>query len=818
MMKHELLAPAGSPETLRAVIAAGADAVYLGGNRYGARAYAQNFTDEQVLEALDYAHLRGKKIFLTVNTLLKNRETGQTLCDYLLPFYRNGLDAVIVQDFGVLNLVHERFPDLPVHASTQMSAADTYGAAWLQKAGASRIIPARELSLAEIRSIHEKTGAELECFVHGALCFCYSGQCLMSSLLGGRSGNRGRCAQPCRFPYQVTDENGKSLRPEDRFPLSLKDLCALPLLPDLCEAGVYSFKIEGRMKSAEYAGGVTEIYRKYLDLYERDPENYKIEPEDYNRLLALGNRKGFTEGYYRQHGGRSMVTMDNPFHTGVEAGEKLSLPSPQILPVSGTVRIRAGMPARLTLRCEAAPPASLPENAESAAGENRAESLSLGHLPETSCGYHSAEAESAGKKVLYSRGKTEAAGKNSASVTVEGDPVLPAENRPLTEEDIRKRIEKCGNTAFYFTSLEVDLEGDCFVPVSRLNDLRRNGLQALQEALLKDFRRTDPETKETDSDPLLQHGTESARGGETAAKTDIFLDVQVSTLEQFREALRHPAADQISLDLAADVLPEYRKSGKRPGSGTRFAAQTGAFYAELLKDCLRHIRRAGKSACFCFPPVFRAETSSCYQEAGIAEIIKKFDCVRARNYDSLGFALDVLRLDPEKIRLDHSLYVCSTEACRAFGRFGLRHYTASAELTQGELGHMPNADAEMPVYGRAAMMVTAQCLLKNEDGCARKGDADRQVFLKDRKSKSLYVQRNCLDCYNVIYNSEPLCLLHQAPAVKKLGFGSLRVSFVDERQEQVKKILDDYQAAFRNGKKIPVPSGITTGHFRKGVE
>lgn len=770
-MKHELLAPAGSPETLRAVLAAGADAVYLGGNRYGARAYAQNFTDEQVLEALDYAHLRGKKIFLTVNTLLKNRETGQTLCDYLLPFYRNGLDAVIVQDFGVLNLVHERFPDLPVHASTQMSAADTYGAAWLQKAGASRIIPARELSLAEIRSIHEKTGAELECFVHGALCFCYSGQCLMSSLLGGRSGNRGRCAQPCRFPYQVTDENGKALRPEDRFPLSLKDLCALPLLPDLCEAGVYSFKIEGRMKSAEYAGGVTEIYRKYLDLYERDPENYKIEPEDYDRLLALGNRKGFTEGYYRQHGGRSMVTMDNPFHTGVEAGEKLSLPSTQILPVSGTVRIRAGMPVRLTLRCEAAPPASLPENAE-----------------------------------------------NSVSVTVEGDPALPAENRPLTEEDVRKRIEKCGNTAFYFTSLEVDLEEDCFVPVSRLNDLRRNGLQALQEVLLKDFRRTDPETKETDSDLPLQHGTESARSEETAAKTDIFLDVQVSTLEQLREALRHPAADQISLDLAADVLPEYRKSGKRPGSGTRFAAQTGAFYAELLKDCLRQIRRAGKSACFCFPPVFRAETSSCYQEAGIAEIIKKFDCVRAKSYDSLGFALDVLKLDPEKIRLDHSLYVCSAEACRAFGRFGLRHYTSSAELTQGELSHMPNKNAEMPVYGRAAMMVTAQCLLKNEDGCARKGAADRQVFLKDRKSKSLYVQRNCLDCYNVIYNSEPLYLLHQAPAVKKLGFGSLRVSFVDERQEQVKKILDDYQAAFRNDKKIPVPSGITTGHFRKGVE
>ena len=265
-MKHELLAPAGSLDICKAVIHAGADAVYLGGSKYGARAFAQNFSESEVLEALDFAHLYGRRIMLTVNTLLKNREMGRKLYEYLKPFYEHGLDAVIVQDYGVFQFVRKYFPELPVHASTQMSVANVQGARFLQKQGAARIVTARELSLPEIRRIYDETGVEIESFIHGALCYCYSGQCLMSSLFGGRSGNRGRCAQPCRLSYQVTDETGKVYHRKEKYPLSPKDLCAVELLPQLCEAGIYSFKIEGRMKSLEYAAGVTGIYRKYLDL------------------------------------------------------------------------------------------------------------------------------------------------------------------------------------------------------------------------------------------------------------------------------------------------------------------------------------------------------------------------------------------------------------------------------------------------------------------------------------------------------------------------------------------------------------------------
>ena len=788
-MKHELLAPAGSPETLEAVITAGADAVYLGGNLYGARAYAQNFTEEQILQALNYAHLRGKKIFLTVNTLLKNRENGQALYDYLLPFYRNGLDAIIVQDFGVLDFVREHFPDLPVHASTQMSVANVYGADYLKQQGVKRIIPARELSLKEIHAIYEATQIELECFIHGALCFCYSGQCLMSSLLGGRSGNRGRCAQPCRFPYQVVDQSGKKLSPQDRFPLSLKDLCTLSLLPDICEAGVYSFKIEGRMKSAAYAAGVTEIYRKYLDLYEKDPHHYQVSPADSDRLLDLGNRNGFTEGYYKQRNGRSMVTLTKSFHTGVAVGEQGTLSSAQcqqILPLAGKIWMRIGESMRLTLRVDAS-------------------KISEG------IGVRESRRVSDGTRV--------GAG---AQVCVSGEKVQEAQKRPLSEDDVRKKIEKCGNTSFYFTSLEVDMEGKCFVPVGQLNDLRRKGLEEMQALLLADQRRVSGfipvEKKETET-PVMQKFVE---------RKHPYLDVIVSDCEQLEETLKNPCVDRISLDLAASALP--------------------GMYADLLQESLRKIQKAGKASGFCFPPVFRARTSAYYLETGLADVLKRFDCVWVKSYDSLEFALQQLKLPYKKVYLDNGLYVFSEETCQAFAKQHLSRYTVSFELNQGELKHMPNAGAEMTIYGRTPMMVTAQCILKNAEGCKQssqemesragvdkarvdctKGKKEkdfpdsyvRQIYLKDRKAKSLLVRQDCLDCLNVIYNSEPLYLLHQVQTICDLQFGSLRISFVTETPKQVRKILGDYRLAFWEGKELEMPKGkesFTTGHFKKGVE
>ena len=296
---------------MEAAIAAGADAVYIGGGRFGARAYADNPGEEQLLRAIDYVHLHGKKLYLTVNTLLKEQELQEELYGYLAPLYREGLDAVIVQDLGVLRFIKQNFPRLPIHASTQMTITGVEGAKLLKEAGAVRVVTARELSLEEIRAIWEATHMEIESFVHGALCYCYSGQCLMSSLIGGRSGNRGRCAQPCRLPYQVWQQNRRLNGRDSSYPLSPKDMCTVRLLPQILEAGVCSLKIEGRMKKAEYTAGVVEIYRKYLDRYLSGDRQPQVSREDYQQLLDLYNRDGFHESYYRQRNGKNMMALKN---------------------------------------------------------------------------------------------------------------------------------------------------------------------------------------------------------------------------------------------------------------------------------------------------------------------------------------------------------------------------------------------------------------------------------------------------------------------------------------------------------------------------
>lgn len=329
----ELLAPAGNLEILKGVIESGADAVYVGGSMFGARAYANNFTEEELLEAIDFAHLRGVKVYLTVNTLIKNSEFSK-LYDYLLVYYKRGLDAVIVQDIGVVKAIHEYFPSMEIHTSTQMTVTGADGVRFLSQFGVTRVVMAREVSLAEMKRIHEETGMELEAFVHGALCYSYSGQCLFSSILGGRSGNRGRCAQPCRLPYTV---EGK----KDEYILSLKDMCGIKVLDKLHDAGVYSLKIEGRMKQLEYACGVVKYYRSYID------SKKPVSDADYDRIKALGNRCGFTDRYYFDHNGSDMVTYVKPNFVSNAAEPS---PEKRKLSIEGELVLREGEPGSLTVK------------------------------------------------------------------------------------------------------------------------------------------------------------------------------------------------------------------------------------------------------------------------------------------------------------------------------------------------------------------------------------------------------------------------------------------------------------------------------------
>ena len=417
----EILAPAGSRESLKAAVYAGADAVYAGGTRFGARAFATNLSEEELKEAIDYVHVHGRRIYLTVNTLLKDSEMDE-LYEYLLPYYIRGLDGVIVQDMGVISYIKEHFPKLPIHASTQMTIAGTAGAGFLREQGIARVVLARELSLLEIRNIKEKTGLEMECFIHGALCYCYSGQCLMSSMIGGRSGNRGQCAQPCRLPYSV--EGGKT----GDF-MSLKDLCTIDLLPELIQAGVDSLKIEGRMKQPAYVYTVVSIYRKYVDLYLAGKYE-KVSDRDREKLLSAYQRRGYSEGYYRQHNGKDMISFARP------KAEKEEAPLPE-------EKLQEKINGKLTLSC----------------------------------------GQSAKLLLEY----------NGHTVICHGDAPQAAMRQPLDGERVARQMKKTGNTEFAFDRFEVEMEEGLFLPMQSLNKLRRESICKLSEAVLKPYQREVPE-------------------------------------------------------------------------------------------------------------------------------------------------------------------------------------------------------------------------------------------------------------------------------------------------------------------------------------
>lgn len=443
--RAELLAPAGSLESLKAAIQAGADAVYVGGKMFGARAYANNFDQEELLEAIDYAHVHGKKLYLTVNTLLKEEELEESLYDFLLPYYEAGLDAVIVQDYGVFELVHRYFKGLAIHASTQMMITGVESAKLLEKAGATRVVTARELSADEIKKIHDQTNLEIESFVHGALCYCYSGQCLFSSILGGRSGNRGRCAQPCRLPYDVI-KKGKSINDKkEKYVLSPKDMCTIDILPEIIEAGVYSLKIEGRMKKPEYTAGVVSIYRKYLDLYLKNgKENYKVTKEDKQKLMDIFNRNGFNQGYYFTKNGASMITLkESSFR---QRNEKLIqeiqtkyIKQEKKEKINGEFIICKDLPVTLKISC------------------------------------------------------------GDISVSVSGEKPQEAQKAPITKENIEKKLKKTGDTPFEFEKISIQIQEHLFIPVGMINQLRREALVNLKEKICSSYKRVQNQEKEKKS-------------------------------------------------------------------------------------------------------------------------------------------------------------------------------------------------------------------------------------------------------------------------------------------------------------------------------
>lgn len=747
--RAELLAPAGSFASLKAAVAAGADAVYMGGARFGARAYAQNADQDEMIAAIEYAHLHGCRLYMTVNTLFKENELGE-LYEYLLPYYKAGLDGVIVQDLGALSFIREHFPGIELHASTQMTITSVYGAKELKRLGCCRVVPAREVSLEEIRRIYDETGMDIETFVHGALCYCYSGQCLMSSLIGGRSGNRGRCAQPCRLPYRVYgQENGTAVNKEDqKCVLSMKDLCTLDILPQILEAGVFSLKIEGRMKSPRYTAGVVRIYRKYLDRYlEYGSEGYYVEPEDKKELLDLFDRGGFTSGYYTRHNGRDMIALkEKPEFrkTNKELFDFLDreyVETEKKEPVEGYAYLAEGLPSVLTLTC------------------------------------------------------------GDISVTVSGQEPQAAKNQPMTREKVIRQLGKTGATAFEFTELEAEVCGALFLPVQALNELRREGFEALTEAIQNQWRRKAPEAGEVQNG--ADSGEKSSRAAgcagpvpdESAGKRPMYLTVSAETGDQLSAALAVPEVRRICLDASS-------------------------FQPERWAEFVQLIHQAGKECYLTLPHIFRTHAigffrtyRSCLEQAGFdGLLIRAFEEIQWMREEQISFSAS----------FDASVYAWNHGAVHTLKEEQAAFITAPWELNSRELEPVFEAcrreglPAELIVYGRAPMMVSAQCITKTVKGCSK---CPSLLWMKDRTGARLPVQNHCAFCYNTILNPLPVSLHGCADSVKRLAPEGLRLCFTIETGEETKAVLNAFAAEFIRGENAEPPfTEFTRGHFRRGVE
>lgn len=722
----ELLAPAGSFDSLRAAVGAGADGVYIGGSRFGARAYADNLDQDRMLEAIDYAHIHGVSLYMTVNTLMKEQELEE-LYSFLLPYYERGLDGVIVQDLGAVSYIRRHFPSLPIHGSTQMTVTGVHGARILTQLGITRVVTAREMSLEEIRRIHEEVPIEIESFVHGELCYCYSGQCLLSSLIGGRSGNRGRCAQPCRLPYR--GNRGE----KDNYILSMKDLCTLDLLPEILEAGVCSLKIEGRMKSPRYTAGVVRIYRKYMDLCLREGrENYRVDPADIKELLDLFDRGGFTAGYYKQHNGPDMIVQkekpgfrqaNQPLFDELD---RLYVNRDKKEPIEGKLTVREGEETVLRLGL---------------AGER----------------------------------------KGPEPVAVKGEAAETAQNRPMAKEQLEKQMRKIGDTAFYWKSLDISVEGQVFLPVKALNGLRREGIRCLEEAILQPYRRRDAEKNLSGLCGEREQGCdqEEIRG----------LSVLLSSEDSLSEVLGVEEVREVMLE-ADGIEPK------------------------MWKEAVRRCHKAGKHCVLAMPVIFQSRSEDFFdrQVSRISEA--GFDGILVRSLEEIGYLKEKRISIP--IYGDHNLYLFNSLSGEVLSRLGCVRTTFPLELNGKELKGLRGKGRELVGYGLLPAMVSAQCVVKTLKSCTH---SQQWTGLTDRTGKILWVRNHCTYCYNVIYNPDPLSLLDQKEQIKRVAPELVRLVFTRESKREIGEITRTWaDALFHGGNGENQQKGFTRGHFRRGVE
>jgi len=803
--KIEILAPAGSMEGLQAAIAGGCDAVYIGGTKYGARAYANNLDTEEMIRAIEYAHLHDVKIYLTINTLVKGQELEE-LYDYLLPYYVHGIDAVIVQDFGVLEYVSKAFPGLEIHASTQMTLTMADGANVLKKHNVTRLVTSRELGIEEIKEIRKNTDLEIETFVHGALCYSFSGQCLMSSMIGGRSGNRGRCAQPCRKNYRLNQIGDKKINEQPAFILSPKDICTIYDIPDLVDSGIDSFKIEGRMKRPEYAAMTAFLYRKYVDMYqtmgrkeyERYMDKYPEELEgDVKNLMDLYNRGSFSEGYFYEYNGKKLMSMARPNHSGVLVGEVTAVKgnraqislcenifAQDVLEIRGTkeeciydytvkddvnkkepygTNFKKGCPVVKGLKVYRTKNQSLLTHIQ--------EDIILKEDRKPVHGFFQGRI---GEQVSFSLSYKD------LFVTEYGAVAEKAKNQPIAREKIQKQLEKAKDTPFVLETLDIDSSDDWFMPVGQLNELRRNTFEALERAIAESYMRKEP-------NKLPVSKVEK----EVDSKKSIGISATVMSEEQLDTVLGNYDVNQINIHFS---LIENMN----------------------LEDWKDKVIQSEQKIYVVLPTIFRKKTMKEYNQA-VHPVRKAMDYGMidgfvVKNLEEFSFVKEF----GKEIMLDYNMYIMNDEGKIFWKELGVEHFTASCELNYQELKSLGIENFDMIVYGYLPVMTAQQCVVKNVTYCTHQSE---YYEFTDQNQNVFYGRNFCSCCYNVIYNGKPLHLLEHLSEIKGLNVRQIRLDFTMESKQEVQDIVNLYACALA-GKNQPkdVVGDFTKGHFKRGIE
>lgn len=790
----EILAPAGSMESLYAAINAGCDAVYIGGSKFGARVYADNPECDEMIKAIEYCHIHGVKIYMTVNTLLKDKEIEYELYNYLKPYYEAGLDAVIVQDVGVMRMIHMWFKELEIHASTQMTLTMGKSVKVLKDYGVTRIVPARELTLEEIKEMRCDTDVELEVFVHGALCYCYSGQCLFSSMLGGRSGNRGRCAQPCRMPYDV---NGQA-KGVGAYILSPKELSNLPYAGEMIEAGIDSFKIEGRMKKPEYTAFVTAMYRKYVNLYMElgrqgyycyIAEHQDILQNDMELLAEVYNREGFTQGYLEgksgvpgsrlEKGKGGMLASARPKHGGVCVGEVLSA-------VGGVVKYKLCKDINAQDVVEFRDSNMLPEY-EYTIGTDGKNGNIIEAKYKKGCIIHKNDKVyrtrnakiindirsryiEVNKKVAVG-GRFEAhAGEQvcfkvkhkNIEIEVFGDICQCAKKNPSDKVAVRKALTQTGNTDFEFAELEVIMENNLFLPVGMLKNMRRQALEKLREKIVVSFKRkiSPDEYKKFEENEKKSFGSYES----------YTYKASVMTMSQL------------------DIVLKYKKFSE-------VYIKTELMSNKELLLALEKVKACGKKCFVVMPHIFRKNVWD-YEEklvrSGKSIYLQEWDGYIIKNFEEYTFLEEVLAVDTDKIITDSGLYVMNKYSCKFWEEQGVVKHTIPFELTEDEMyGIAGKEGMEMVIYTHIPLMVSAQCVMHNTKGCAGVSGRGKNsnIEIADKKGRMYTVVNYCKYCYNVIYQGQPMYLEAFVERLCNAGIRSFRYDFTVETSDLVDKIL-----------------------------